>query len=56
MKRSNLAEGEGDEHIRWGAFHFHWKEKIKISNDFKNDLVDKYKRHIQWGVLPLSLS
>ena len=23
LKRSNLAEGEGDEHIRWGAFHFH---------------------------------
>ena len=34
LKRSNLAEGEGDEHIRWSAFHFHWKEKVRYVISF----------------------
>ena len=50
---TDLAKGEGDEHVRWGALHFHWKQRSHekrntlqfiIYNQHQHQCIKKYNQ------------
>ena len=50
---TDLAKGEGDEHVGWGALHFHWKQRSHekqntlqfiIYNQHQHQCIKKYNQ------------